>query len=208
MTELKSTFGEDLESLGIRHLVTIVKEDDLQQLERVLAGRNVPTFINQRAKDTGSTALQAACKAESHRKTLLLLQAGAQLQADSKGEKPKVENLFKTCGDFTPIQKRSYFSLKNDEEALFSLLVSTEERQLGIQHTVEKPNLADLLRTWEAADDTVKEEAERRVLEAFGGNIQMTSIPMPSTTGGEEREKLVEIIEKWNNNHRMKCEYL
>ena len=98
--------------------------------------------------------------------------------------------------------------MKTNGEKLFSQLISSVGPggwSKGIQHVVENFHLVQLLRTWEAAN--AKEEAERRVLEAFGGNIKMTSIPLPPTTGGEERESMVEIIGKWNSNHSMKCEF-
>ena len=105
--------------------------------------------------------------------------------------------------------------MKIYEETLFSKLISTFgdcRWSKGIQHVVENFHLVHLLRSWEAADDATKdateEEAERRVLEAFGGNIKMTSVPLPPALGGEEKERLVEIVGEWNGSHSWKCEYL
>lgn len=179
---------------------------DMELFERVLAGRNLLTFINQAAKDTGSTLLHAACQVESPRKAFLLLQAGAQLQADNEGEMPKVEKLFKGW-DFT----WELHDLKTDREALFSKLVLTVGPSgwpLGIQHVVESPHLLQLLRSWDAVVGAMKEKAERRVLEAFGRNLQMTSTSFPLSMGGEEREGMEEIIRKWNSKHNAKCEFL
>merc|ERR1712110_1335740 len=47
--------------------------------------------------------------------------------------------------------------------------------------------------------------AERRVLEAFSENIKISTIPLPPALGGEERERLVEIVVKWNSSHSFKC---
>ena len=176
--------------------------------ERVLAGRKPLTFIHKPTNDTGSTPLHAACQVGSPRKAFLLLQAGAQLQADGRGEKPKVENLFKRS-QFTPSQEELH-QLKNYEEALFLRLLSSFgdcRWPTGIQHVVENPHLVELLRTWEAADGATKEEAERRVLEAFRKNIKMISVPLPPTLGGDEKEGMEELFQKWNSDHSMKCEY-
>ena len=94
---------------------------------------------------------------------------------------------------------------------LFSKLISSFvncrwQWSLGIQHVVERPHLVQLLRSWEAADDATKEEAEQRVLEAFYGNVKL--IPLPPALRGEERERLVEIVGKWNSSHSTKCEFL
>ena len=183
--------------------------DDVKRFERILAGRNPLTFINQPSKETGSTPLHAACQVGSPRKAFLLLEAGAQLQADSRGEKPKVENLFKGS-QFTPSQEELN-QMKTYEEALFSKLISSVGPggwSKGILHVVERPHLVHLLRSWESADDATKEEAERKVLEGFGGNIKMISIHLPPALGGEVREGLVEIVGKWNSSHSNKCEYL
>ena len=134
------------------------------------------------------------------------------MKADSKGEKPKVENLFKGI-NFTPSQEE-LDQMQTYEEELFSKLISSVgdcrwKWPLGIQHVVESPHLVHLLRSWEAAvDDATKEEAERKVLETFGGNIKISTIPLPPALGGEERERLVEIVGKWNSSHSFKCKYL
>ena len=101
--------------------------------------------------------------------------------------------------------------IKTSEEELFSKLISSFgdcRWSNGIQHVVESPHLVHLLRSWEGADDATKEEAERRVLKAFSENIKMTSISLPPALGGEERERLVEIVGKWNSSHSQKCECL
>ena len=169
------------------------------------------TFINRLSEETGSTALHAACDVESQRKAFLLLQAGAQLKADGKGEQPKVENLFKrSLLVFTPSQEELH-QMTNYEEALFSQLISLFGAggwPLGIQHVVENPHLVELLRSWEAMDAATKEEAERRVLKAFGKNIKMISgPPLPTSMGGADREGMEELFQRWNSNHSMKCEY-
>ena len=120
-----------------------------------------------------------------------------------------MENLFKGI-NFTPSQEELDW-IKTYEEVLFSRLISSVGLggwTKGIQHVVERPDLVHPLRSWEAADDATKEEAERRVLEAFGEGIKMTSVPLPPALGGEERERLVEIVGKWNSSHSFKCEYL
>ena len=121
-----------------------------------------------------------------------------------------MENLFKGI-NFTPSQEE-LDRMQTYEEELFSKLISSVgdcRWSKEIQHVVESPHLVHLLRSWEAAaDDATKEEAERRVVDAFSRNIKISTIPLPPALGGEERERLVEIVGKWNSSHSFKCEYL
>ena len=210
MEHFYSTFNPSNPSMKDFSSLTMSKEKhDMKIFERVLSGRNPLTFINQPTSNSGLTPLHAACEVESPRKAFLLLQAGAQLQADSKGDKPKVETLFKSS-NFTPSQE-DLDLIKTNEETLFSKLIPSVcpgGWPKGILHVVENFHLIELLRSWEAANDDAKEESERRVLKAFQGNIKITSVPLPSTLGREEKEGLEEIARKWNSNHSMKCEYL
>ena len=63
------------------------------------------------------------------------------------------------------------------------------------------------MRAWDAVVGAMKEKAERRVLEAFGRNLKMTSIVLPLSIGREDRKAMKEIVGKWNSNHSAKCEY-
>ena len=63
------------------------------------------------------------------------------------------------------------------------------------------------MRAWDAVVGAMKEKAERRVLEAFGRNLKMTSIVLPLSIGREDRKAMKEIVRKWNSNHSAKCEY-
>ena len=190
------------------------KYSDLELFERALAGRNLfkykgKTFINQPTSDNaGSTPLHLACEVGSPRKAFLLLQAGARLQLDNAGEKPKVENMFKGC-KFRASQERLY-RLRNEEEVLFSELVSSAGPggwPTGIQHVIESDSILERLKIWDGFIGVAKEEAKNRVFDAFGKNLKLTSIILPLSWTREEREEMKEIIGKWNNNHSNKCEY-
>ena len=65
---------------------------------------------------------------------------------------------------------------------------------LGIRHTVEEPELVELLRRWNSV--------------TFGKDSKVLNTLLPADMEEEEKEEMKEVIRKWNSNHTTKCEYL
>ena len=184
------------------------RAEDVELFERGLRGTHLASFVNQ-PSSSRITGLHVACEKKSLWRALLLLRAGAQLQSETEGPKPRVENLFETSP--YPPRQEEYEELKIDEEKLLLKLESWLGEggwANGIHHIVESPDcLLQLLRTWDAADQDSKVEAEQKIKEMFGGDIKVITIPLPHTLGEEEREEAQEVVNKWNSDHDVKCEY-
>ena len=184
------------------------RAEDVDLFERVLRGTTLASFVNQ-PSSTRMTGLHVACEKKSLWRALLLLRAGAQLQSNTEGLKPMVENLFERSP--YPPRQEEYEELKNDKEKLILKLQSWLGEggwANGIHHIVESPDcLVELLQTWDAADPKLMVEAEQKIKEMFGRDIKVITLPLPSTLGEEEREKVKERVNKWNSNHDLKCEY-
>ena len=180
----------------------------VELFERGLRGTHLASFVNQ-PSSSRLTGLHVACEKKSLWRALLLLRAGAHLQSKAKGPKPRVENLFERSP--YPPRQEEYEELKIDEEKLLLKLESWLGEggwANGIHHIVESPDcLLQLLRTWDAADQDSKVEAEQKIKEMFGGDIKVITIPLPSTLGEEEREEAKEVVNMWNSDHDVKCEY-
>ena len=174
-----------------------IKEDTELFNEIFQKGNDLSNFIS-RPNSSGRTPLHIACDKQSPRKLVQLLKAGAAIMPDGKGEKPEWES--------------HYLILENSDRPQDQELVKTTNRSdlqlLGIRHTVEEPELVELLRTWNSAEDITKEEAEQRVIEKFVEDTKVLTIPLPAAMEREEKEEMKEIVRKWNSNHTTKCEYL
>ena len=59
-----------------------------------------------------------------------------------------------------------------------------------------------------SAEDITEEEAEQRIIEKFGKDLKVLTIPLWPSEMEDMEEEMKEITRKWNSNHTTKCEYL
>ena len=160
-----------------------IKEDTELFNEIFQKGNDLSNFIS-RPNSSGRTPLHIACDKQSPRKLVQLLKAGAAIMPDGKGEKPEWES--------------HYLILENSDRPQDQELVKTTNRSdlqlLGIRHTVEEPELVELLRRWNSV--------------TFGKDSKVLNTLLPADMEEEEKEEMKEVIRKWNSNHTTKCEYL
>ena len=187
-----------LHRAAVFQLVDSDRKEDTELFNEIFQeGNDLSNFIN-RPNSSGRTPLHNACERQSPRKVVQLLKARARVMPDGKGEKPEWES--------------HYLALENSDRPEDQKLVKTTKRKdlqlLGIRHTVEEPELVELLSTWYSAEDITKEEAEQRVIEKFVENTKVLNTLLPADMEEEEKEEMKEVIRKWNSNHTTKCEYL
>ena len=95
-----------------------------------------------------------------------------------------------------------------DQELVKAMRKKRKDLQLlGIRHTVEEPELLELLRTWDSKEDITKHGAEQRVIEKFVKDTKVLTIPLPADMRRDEKEKMKGIVREWNRNHTTNCEY-
>ena len=173
-----------LHRAAVFQLVDSDRKEDTELFNEIFQeGNDLSNFIN-RPNSSGRTPLHNACERQSPRKVVQLLKAGARVMPDGNGEKPEWES--------------HYLALENSDRPEDQELVKTTKRRdlqlLGIRHTVEEPELVELLRRWNSV--------------TFGKDSKVLNTLLPADMEEEEKEEMKEVIRKWNSNHTTKCEYL